>query len=333
MNDLISVILPCYKAEKYIANIIGDMQAQTYDNFELIIVSNGPDQGEQLQVAQSFAQRDRRIKILTTQTGGVSNARNLGMERASGDWLAFVDADDRLIPSHLQLMADAADGYDIVIGGFYMVADGKESPRRASAFEGKPSFLGNEPLIVGSPCNKLYRKHFVGKQRFCEKYSMMEDYLFNLYLYLQTDSITIIPMTGYKYIWHEGDNAKAQYHASREEVQKEIDSLLFKIQRKCGVCEMDAKTFILKSKYINTYCCVINYFKKGCTLTLRQKRNCIANLIFYDEDLSAAYQYAPWSHQHPYVKVLSLGYKLHSPWFITLTFAFMFWIRSMLSKE
>ena len=115
MNDLISVILPCYKAEKYIANIIGDIQAQTYDNFELIIVSNGPDQGEQLQVAQSFAQRDRRIKILTTQTGGVSNARNLGMERAIGDWLAFVDADDRLIPSHLQLMADAADGYDIVI--------------------------------------------------------------------------------------------------------------------------------------------------------------------------------------------------------------------------
>ena len=48
MNDLISVILPCSKAEKYIANIIGDMQAQTYDNFELIIVSNGPDQGEQL---------------------------------------------------------------------------------------------------------------------------------------------------------------------------------------------------------------------------------------------------------------------------------------------
>lgn len=93
MNQKISVIVPVYKAEKYIHRCINSILEQTHENLEIILVNDGsPDKcGE---ICDSFQLKDPRIIVIHTDNQGSSMARNIGLERATGDYIAFVDSDD-----------------------------------------------------------------------------------------------------------------------------------------------------------------------------------------------------------------------------------------------
>jgi len=125
----ISVVLPCYKEEASVGNMIADVLAQSYADLELIVVSNGDGQERQLQVINRYAATDARVRIVSVAEGGVSNARNIGMKHSTGAWLAFVDADDRLATNHLELLSAATnDGVDIVCGGIEMPTANAKQP-------------------------------------------------------------------------------------------------------------------------------------------------------------------------------------------------------------
>jgi len=96
---LFSVIIPVYKVEKYIAATVQSVLAQTYSNFEIIIVDDGsPDRS--IQICQQFT--DKRIKIIRQQNRGVCAARNTGINNAQGDYIAFLDGDDLWVPEKLE---------------------------------------------------------------------------------------------------------------------------------------------------------------------------------------------------------------------------------------
>ena len=119
IEELISIIVPVYKSEAYIANLINDVIAQTYQCWELILVSNGDHREEQDKIIQQYALADKRIRLLISNWKGTSIARNMGVENARGKWLTFLDADDRISSTHLQYYINAAaDDVDMIIGGF-----------------------------------------------------------------------------------------------------------------------------------------------------------------------------------------------------------------------
>ncbi|MBD1919981.1 glycosyltransferase family 2 protein [Microcoleus sp. FACHB-831] len=96
---LISAIIPVYKVEKYIAATVQSVLAQTYKNFELLIIDDGsPDRS--IEICQQFT--DPRIKIIHQENRGVSEARNMGIRNARGEFLAFLDADDIWVPEKLE---------------------------------------------------------------------------------------------------------------------------------------------------------------------------------------------------------------------------------------
>ena len=92
-TDFISIIIPCYNAEKYIAETIQSVINQTYSNWELIIVNDGSTDGS-LNIIKEFSDRDSRISFIDKINSGVSDSRNKGIEKANGDFIAFLDADD-----------------------------------------------------------------------------------------------------------------------------------------------------------------------------------------------------------------------------------------------
>ncbi|NMG06810.1 glycosyltransferase family 2 protein [Brasilonema sp. UFV-L1] len=95
----VSVIIPVYKVEKYVAATIQSVLAQTYENFELLIIDDGsPDKS--IEICQQFT--DNRIKIIRQENRGVAAARNLGIRHAQGEYLAFLDADDLWVPEKLE---------------------------------------------------------------------------------------------------------------------------------------------------------------------------------------------------------------------------------------
>ena len=93
MEPMISVIIPVYNVEKYLARCIDSVLRQTYHNFEIILVDDGtPDRSGE--ICDEYAAKDARISVIHKENGGLSSARNAGIEAAKGQWLQFVDSDD-----------------------------------------------------------------------------------------------------------------------------------------------------------------------------------------------------------------------------------------------
>ena len=98
---LVSIVVPAYNAEKYIAETIDSVIAQTYTNWELIIVNDG-SKDNTLQIIESYSKKDKRICFITKQNTGVSDTRNTGIEKVKGEFIAFLDADDVWLPFNLE---------------------------------------------------------------------------------------------------------------------------------------------------------------------------------------------------------------------------------------
>lgn len=95
---MFSIIIPAYNASRYIARCIESVKVQTFTDFECIIVNDG-SKDNTLELCQSLTEGDCRFVIIDIPNGGVSNARNMGLERAKGEYILFVDADDWVEPT------------------------------------------------------------------------------------------------------------------------------------------------------------------------------------------------------------------------------------------
>lgn len=105
-NPLISVIVPIYKVEKYLNRCIESIVNQTYSNLEIILVDDGsPDHCPQM--CDEWVEKDKRIKVIHKQNGGLSDARNAGMKIATGEYIAFVDSDDLVVHTYIETLLNA----------------------------------------------------------------------------------------------------------------------------------------------------------------------------------------------------------------------------------
>ena len=118
----VSVIMPAYNAEKTIEEAIRSVSAQSYINIELIIVDDG-SQDQTGIIADTLSKADDRIRVFHIKNGGVSNARNFALEKCTGEYVAFIDSDDKMYPEMLSKMVKAmSENVDLVCAGFMVVS-------------------------------------------------------------------------------------------------------------------------------------------------------------------------------------------------------------------
>ena len=113
---LVSIIVPVYNVEQYLRRCIESILSQTYHNFELILVDDGSTDSSGA-ICDEYALADERIHVIHKPNGGVSSARNAGIDTAKGEYILFVDSDDRVEPQHISNMIPSADE-DLVRAGF-----------------------------------------------------------------------------------------------------------------------------------------------------------------------------------------------------------------------
>lgn len=114
----VSIIIPVYNTAPYLHRCIDSILGQKFKDFELILVDDGSTDGSS-SICDEYSAKDGRVKTLHKKNGGVSSARNLGLDYASGEWVYFVDSDDELLPGGLQVLVDCIDDdVDIVMGGY-----------------------------------------------------------------------------------------------------------------------------------------------------------------------------------------------------------------------
>ena len=130
-QPLVSIILPVYNAQNHIARCIESIRAQTYRNFQLIILNDG-SRDVSLPVCEMYRKVDSRILLVDKDNSGVSDTRNLGLRLAEGEYVQFVDSDDYLDPGYTASLVRAAEENraDLVIAPYHMVIPRPEAPGR-----------------------------------------------------------------------------------------------------------------------------------------------------------------------------------------------------------
>lgn len=118
MDPKVSVIVPVYNVEKYLHRCIDSILTQTFTDFEVLLINDG-SKDRSGEICDEYAKKDSRVKVFHKENGGVSSARNVGLDNARGDLICFCDSDDFVTKDWLALFVKNIDGYDAVITGFF----------------------------------------------------------------------------------------------------------------------------------------------------------------------------------------------------------------------
>ena len=200
---LITIIVPIYNAEKHLRRCIDSILAQTYSNFELLLIDDGSDDDSGF-ICDMYAERDSRIRVYHKVNGGVSSARNVGLDNAQGDWITFVDSDDSVSNTYLHNLLAHSDHVDLVISyAEHIYSDGTN---RREVYNSKyvtenfdELFVENDLNWHTSPWSKLFNKNLCKDLRFVEGMHIGEDLVF-LYSYmLRCGNIYVSSDTDYRY--------------------------------------------------------------------------------------------------------------------------------------
>ena len=209
---LISVIVPIYKVEPYLKRCVDSILAQHYANLEILLVDDGsPDQCPH--ICDEYAEHDRRIRVIHKLNGGLSDARNAGMEAAQGEYIAFVDGDDYIAPEMISLLYEALrkSGDRIAICGFNKVTDAGELRRKtAMDFPERLTedefwyrlFFPNRDLGTVA-WNKLYYRTLLRGLRFPVGKIHEDEWLVHQYI-SRAGHISVVNQCLYYYVIREG---------------------------------------------------------------------------------------------------------------------------------
>ena len=203
---LVSIIVPVYNAEKYLNRCIDSILSQTVTDFELLLIDDGC-KDESGCICDEYAEKDARVRVFHKPNGGVSSARNLGLDNAKGKWITFVDADDRCSCNYLEhLLSKVDDDTDLIIS-YAVICDSTGEKAevypeyRVNATNFERLFVDSDMHWHTSPWAKLYRASIIYENslRFNEMMHIGEDADFLFSFMLITDKIYVSSDTDYYY--------------------------------------------------------------------------------------------------------------------------------------
>lgn len=215
----VSVIIPVYNVENYIEECLNSVINQTYKNLEIILVDDGSPDGSG-KICDEYAIKDERIKVIHKENGGLSSARNVALDIATGDYVAFVDSDDYVDENTFSQAVESLEQTeaDVCMFSHRAVTENGEVdyklPLDKSVYEKEeiknvilPLFIGQkdgtEPILLGLVCRQVFRRDKIGTLRFrSEREYYAEDVVFDLEFYVKANKLCVInkPYYNYRYV-------------------------------------------------------------------------------------------------------------------------------------
>lgn len=210
MTPQISVIIPVYRAEQYLASCIESVLAQQACTFEILLINDGSPDGS-LEICRQYALRDERIRVFDKPNGGVSSARNMGLDNALGEWVLFLDADDWLTPDAFSTLVPYMADYEVIRFAIKdLFADGGIRLRRLTPATDRnqalSQVLGHNTIIgVGGTA---YRRSLIERTgvRFSTELSYGEDWLVLATLLYHSSSVKTLH-DAYLYLYNRYNEA------------------------------------------------------------------------------------------------------------------------------
>lgn len=265
ITPITSVIVPVYKVEKYLSRCIDSVLSQTFTDFELLLIDDGsPDQSGQ--ICDEYAKLDDRIRVFHKENGGVSSARNLGLDNAKGDWIAFVDADDWISEDFLQI-DDHADA-DVIQKAYHTINEITDkvvmNPIKSYEFNKKEDiyrfFVRKRKNALW---NKIISRKIIQSARFDTNIAIGEDFLFFLSIIRNVNRYAFSSTGYYNYVVREGSAMQKVANLPSKRIEILINNIE-NVRRIIPESQLDLLRYgIIYSTYVNSLLSHSSYLKKG----------------------------------------------------------------------
>ena len=278
-----SIIMPCYNAERYLKDALDSVLAQTFTDWELLLIDDG-SKDHSLAIAHECLKNEPRAHIFSVPNGGVSKARNIGLDHAQGEWIFFMDADDLILPSHLQSYADAAD-CDIVFQGWTLFEDETRQILKVSTREPESAMTPEtiieaichivpKSMTFGATWSKLFRRSLIEHWhlRFKEDISTAEDRIFTAEYINHIQTLRVLGEATYWYRrsansavgnFHKPDDVLRQMNYYRQAFDK-----LLRMPKVSSLVEEDYG-------HLCGHLCHMLYYPWHLTLSKRKRHECL----------------------------------------------------------
>ena len=303
MSDLISVIIPVYNVEQYLRQAVESVLTQTYQNLEIILVNDGSTDSSP-EICEEYARKDARVKVLHKANGGLSSARNFGMDNMHGKYFMFVDSDDTIMPETAEMLYRTTKETAADISMCGMLHQRKH--KRVQAFCGNFIVSDKKTLydlmllhkISRSACAKLFSADKYALLRF-ENGIIYEDVEFMSRYLAVTDKLAAVDYPGYVYYMRNNSIVHVKLSKNTfdfmnivEKVRKILDSESSDYNNEFQAFQLESYLVILKVAIIsNAYrnlfeeCKVMaDWIKQNLLSILRNKyishNNKIGALLF-----------------------------------------------------
>ena len=266
MEDLISVIIPIYKVEAYLDRCVRSILSQTYQNLEIILVDDGsPDRCGKM--CDDFAVSDSRIRVFHKENGGLSDARNYGVERADGKYIAFIDSDDYVASHYMEYLHDLIVSNDADIASCCMVMtegdtadygpdDTLPPVQVLTGLEACYGLYSNLYMVLVTAWGKLYSQEIVKKYLF-PKGKKHEDEATTCKYYYDSQKVVVGNQRLYAYY----QNPTSITHSGGEKLN--VDKI-WALEHKARFFQQNGQLKLARSAWDNyIYFCVTDSMKHG----------------------------------------------------------------------
>lgn len=210
-KNMVSVIIPVYNGMKWIEECLESVRAQSWNDFEIIVLDDHSTDGT-IEIVQRMVKKDARIKLILRNDRGVSGARNEGIAQSDGEYITFLDADDKLAPKMLETLIGylKAENSDIISGGYYKLAENipvKDETEKEYEIKtvDREHYLSDYLLHQHTHCwGVIYKSIVLKNAAFREDLSIGEDVMFLMELLPKLSRVTITDYKGYYYRVNQG---------------------------------------------------------------------------------------------------------------------------------
>ena len=196
----VSVIVPVYNVEKYLCCCLDSILAQTFTDIEVLLVDDGSTDGSGA-ICDEYARKDSRVRVFHKANGGVSTARNLGLDEAVGKWIMFVDSDDKVDSAICERLLEHASEGCMPLCACYEWKNDKLNLISIGLDKGYYPIKRFEEICIYGPVARFYERAILqhADLRFNEKFSYAEDAIFNYEYYALIDYLAIVNEPLYYY--------------------------------------------------------------------------------------------------------------------------------------
>lgn len=292
MGDIkISVIMPVYNVEPYVGRAIESVLAQTFSDYELLLVDDGA-KDRSGEICDEYAKTDDRITVIHKENGGAPSARNAAMDVARGTYAYFMDADDWAEPGMLAQMELLAEEHwaDLVVMGYYIdtyygrkhlsekICEDECVYEDAQSFR-EQSYRYFDRNLLYTPWNKLYRMDLLRERQLYFPDTLWDDFPFNLSYLRHVERVVVSADAYYHFIRARADSETSAYRANLYEKREEEHGWLLALYREWGITDPATREMLARRYIERLVGCIANVTSSACTLSGSQRRAAIREML------------------------------------------------------